>query len=828
MAPAFWNELRFATRSLRKRPWFTISALVVLAAGIGANAAVFTAVKATLLEPLPYPDADRLVMLDLTVSFRSRPGPQRARLWSFPEYSVLTATPNRLVESTAAYAVFSFNLAMNNGAVLSHAEVVTHGYHDVLGLSAEIGRTFVADDGATNASPVAMLSHREWANRFGADSSLIGRTIIVNGTPVTVVGVTPAGFRGLSGEASLWFPVGTAEQLLDREIVGNPDAHWFNVIGRLRSGATLEALRSQMAAIASAAASAFPGGNDDAVRSGSARRLRESRVSQRTRTSLLVLTAGAVLVLLVTCASLAAFLLTRAMERKREAAVRLAMGGSRGRVMWSFLSESVVLSLLGCAAALWVALLGVDLLTAAWPSRFLSSGWNLSLTNARSMGIDLKVILYAIGLSLLTGLVFGLLPAFRATRLSTAHELGKAPSSSAVSPRKVDLRGVVVALGIALALSLLTGAGLLVRSLMQLQQVEDGVRADNVFIFDYSLPPWSSWSRNPTPFQDAYLEQLRRLPDVLAATVSCTPPLERHCLFSRVANAGPSDFSDESAPVVGVQYVQDGFFETFGINILRGRTFERSDDATARRAVVLSEQAAMQLYPDTDPLGQSISLATEVFTGGRTGTVIGVVDNVLYDRPEQGITPDVYVSLRQGGIGNTVALKTVGDPVDVLDEARAVLNNLDRDVPISGVRTIAQLRAASVADTRLLARFLTAFGAVTLILAAAGVWGVVTCSVNQQRREFGLRMALGASSSAVIRLVVRQGVLLAGAGVVFGTIAVLILGRALDSLLFDVSPLDPVAVAGAALLLIGVTILAAYIPASRATTIDPMEVLKSD
>jgi putative ABC transport system permease protein len=274
--------------------------------------------------------------------------------------------------------------------------------------------------------------------------------------------------------------------------------------------------------------------------------------------------------------------------------------------------------------------------------------------------------------------------------------------------------------------------------------------------------------------------------------------------------------------------VHDDYFATFGIDEISGRVFDPSIDASAQPAVVLSERAAAQLFPDSDPIGQTVTLTREVFTRGRRGTVIGVVDDVLYDRPEQGVTPDAYVSLRQGGFGTTVAMRTVGEPLEVLGEARGILNALDREVPISEVRTLEDLKAASVADTRLLARLLAVFGGVTLVLAAAGVWGVVANRVTQQRREFGLRMALGAGSNSVIGLVLKQGIALAGVGVAMGLLTVWALSRVLGSLLFDVSPLDPLSLAGAVVALTCITVVAAYIPAHRATAIDPMEVLKTD
>ncbi|KPJ91495.1 MAG: hypothetical protein AMS18_08610, partial [Gemmatimonas sp. SG8_17] len=651
MPMACWHDLQVAARTLRKRPWFTAAAIAVLAVGIGANVAVFTVVKATLFEPPPYENSRELVLLDLTVAFRSRPGPQRAHLWAYPQFNVLLETPQRLADPVAAYAAFSFNVAGDAGATLSNGEAVTPEYYEVLGVAPILGRAFSSGDGRADAPPVAVLSHDLWIGRYGTDSSIVGRSVTLNGMPVTVLGVAPLGFRGLSGSAELWVPVSTAEQLLTRRIVDDSEAHWFGVIGRLRPGATLEAVQAQMTAVAHATQIAFPDQDPDAVHGGQARRLRDARVTPHTRTSLLVLTAGAALLLVVACANLAGFLLARALERNRETAIRLAVGGSRLRVAWSLLSESMLLSAVGCAVALWVASYGVDVLVAVWPSRFLSSGWNLHLVDLRTVRLDGGVMAFAVGLSLSTGLAVGLLPAIRCTRVSISEELSRTARRTIGRWGRIDLRGAIVALGIAAALVLVTGAGLLLHSLMRLQAVERGANAQNVLIFDYSLPRWSRWNENPA-FQQEYLERLRRLPSILNASATCTPPLERHCMFSRVTHAGATEFAAGSGPAIGVQYVHDEFFTTFGISTLRGRVFDGSLDPATPPTVVLSQTAARLLFPAGDAIGQRVSLSRDVIPGAASAEVIGIVGDVLYDRPEQGVMAEAYLSLRQGGYGS--------------------------------------------------------------------------------------------------------------------------------------------------------------------------------
>jgi predicted permease len=828
MIQTIWNDLRFAARTLRKRPLFVVSAVTVLAVGIGANVAVFTAVKAALFEPPAYQDPDRLVLLDLTVSSQSRPGPQRAYLWTHPEFLILSETPNRLADPISAYAAVSFNLAAEQGAVLSMGEVVTHEYHSMLGISAALGRAFMASDEEVDAPLVAMIAHSIWINHYGADSSVVGRTVTLNGSPVTVVGVAPTGFTGLSGSAGLWVPTRTAERLLDMAIFNNSQAHLFGVVGRLRNGATLEAAQAQMAAVANAVRAAFPDPDPDAIHGGSARGLLDARVSPKTRTSLLLLTVGAALVLLVTCANLAAFLLARALERSREAAIRLAIGGRRLRVVWNFLSESVLLSALGCVVALWVARYGVELLVATWPSEFLSGGWNLSSMDLDAIRIDGGVLAFAVGLSLVTSLVFGLLPAIRCTHTNIAEVLSSSTDRIMGRRTKVDLSGAIVILEIALAFLLLTGASLLVRSLHHLQEVDRGIQAQNVLIFDYALSRWSSWGESPIEFQTVFLERLRLVPGVVTASVTCTPPLERHCMFSRVTSAGSTEYDASSgAPLIGVQYVREGYFETFGIDVVQGRVFDRLISASSPPALIISERAAGILFPETDAVGQTVALNRGAFAGEQA-QVIGVVADVLYDQPEQGITADAYVSMTQDGFGSTAVVRTSGEPLGALQAVRATLNDLDANIPISNVRTLEQIAAASVSDTALLRRLFAVFAAVTLILAASGVWGVVANRVTHQQRELALRMALGADSASVIRRVVRQGLMLAGAGIAIGALAAWLATRALESLLYNVSPLDPLSLGAAAAVLVGVTTVAAYVPANQATRIEPMEVLRAE
>lgn len=831
MTAELWTDVKVASRRLARSPGFAAAAVVVLALGIGANTAIFSAVKAALLTPPPYPEAQRLVLLDLTDSSTVRPGPARPFPWSYPKYRILAGADRLPIAAVAAYAVRSFTLAGNEAAERVSAEVVTPAYLNVLGLSPAVGRNFRPDDDAGDSDPVALLSHGVWEERYGADPGVVGRSISVNGDPVTVVGVAPAGFRGLSGDADLWLPVHTGAGLLAPFLVQGAQSHWLQAVGRLEAGATMDAVRSGMTTVAAAVTEAHPDSDPTVVRGGDARRLVEARRHPGARRSLLVLAAAAGLLLVVACANLAGLLLARARDQDRATAVRLALGASRWRAARGFLVESLLLALAGGAAAVLVAHVGVDLLVAAWPERFLDGAWNLRSLDLDRVRMDGGVLAFALGLAVLTGLAFGAVPALSASRRDPGRQLRKG-AAGALGSRGggLNLRAGLVAGEIAVTLVLIVGAGLLLRSLGQLQAVERGYDTDRLLVVQYDLPRSSRWADQPVAFHEEYLERLRALPDVESAAMGSAAPMSGHWMISGVRRAGSTTYAEGSEPGIGVQFVSPGYFSTLGVDLVSGRTFGPEDRRDSPPVVLLSRTAAEELFPEGDAVGRRIAMRVELTPEGSEGAeVVGVVDDVLYDPPGKGVMPEAYVSMRQQAIrGPRVLLRTRGEPLSLVRPARRILAEIDPEIPLHGARSLSELEAAATADTRVLGLLLATFAGLALLLAGTGVWAIVAYAVSRRTRELGLRIALGAEPAEVVGLVLRRGVVLAVAGIAAGAGGAWALNRVFPSLLYEVSPSDPVTFGAGAALLLAVSLLAAWLPARRATRADPMEALRAE
>lgn len=830
MTDEIWQEVKVALRTLRRSPGFALAAVLVLALGIGANVAIFSAVKATLLTPPPFPEPERLVLLDLTDASTERPEPPRPFPWSYPKYRILAERADLPAQPVAAYAKRTLTLTGAGDAARVEVEIVTPDYLGVLGVAPAVGRDLEPADDAPGAAQVALLGHALWRARFGGDPGVAGRTVTLNGRPVAVAGVAPPGFRGLSGDADLFVPVHTGASLIAPFLVSGGQAHWLQAVGRLRPGASLTALQGRMAAVAEAAEAAFPDSDPTAIRSGGARSLLEARIHPQARQSLLVLSAAAMLLLLVACANLAGLFVARAGGRSRETAVRIALGAGRFRAARGALAESFLLAAAGGALALLVARAGVGLLAAAWPERFLYGGWNLRFADPEAIRLDGPVLVFAAGLAVLTGLVSGLLPALAAARRDPGRDLRQAASGAlGGGRRRGGLRRGLVAAEVAVTLVLVVGAGLLLRSLGELQAVDRGVDPEGLLVFEYSLPRTSAWAEDPVAFHQAYLERLRALPGVASASLGCAAPLGGHCMITMVRRAGATVYPEGTRPDVGVDFVDHGLFETLGVPLLRGRGFGPQDRRGSPPVVVLNETAARELFPDGEALGRRIAMGVSLTPEGSEGAeVVGIVGDVLYDTPEKGVMPEAYLSMHQQEGGSTVFLRAEGEPMAALAPARALLVRLDPDVPLYGARTLADLEARATADTRVLGGLLAVFAGLALLLAATGVWAVVAHTVARRTRELGLRVALGALPGDVVALVVRQGAGPAVAGVLAGAAAAWLGGRALRGLLYQVSPADPVTLAGAALFLLAVSALAAWLPARRATRVDPMAALRAE
>lgn len=825
----WWTDVRVAGRALRKTPGFTAAAVAVLALGIGANAAIFSAVKATLLTPPPYPEPDRLVLLDLTESSTSRPGPARAIPWSFPKYEVMAAMKDLPLEGSAVYATRSLTLTGVGDAAFLTTEVVSPDYMRVLGVQPSVGRDFVADDDVDGAPMVVILEHGLWLDRFGGDREVVGRSVTLNGQAVTVVGVAPAGFNGVSGRARMFVPVHTGATLVAPLLVRGAQAHWLVGVGRLAPGATLAALDERMQEVGKTVESTYPDSDPTVVRSGAAKAFMSVRVNDQARHSVLILGAAAALLLLVACANLAGLMVARASRRSREAAVRVALGAGRWRVARGFLAEAMLLAVGGGVMAVVVAHFGARALAAAWPSRFLDGSWNVRGLDLSSVAVDGGVVAFAGGMALLAGLLFGVLPAFAVSQANPASRL-RSGSTVQRSPRRtVNLRGALVSAEIALALVLVVGAGLLMRSLRELQGVDRGYRSGNLVTFSYDVPRGSRWYADRAGFNERFIERLSALPGVESAAISCVAPVQGHCMITGVRRAGDQRWSEGSRPRIGVNYVSDDLFRTLGVPVLQGRTFTSEDQDGSRPVVVLSEAAVKRLFPDGHALGEAVAMGTDLTAEeGSSAEVIGVVGDVLYDRPENGVMAEAYVSERQETGYGTVIARTRGEPLAVVPGARAAMAELDPDIPIYGVSTVADIENGATADTRVLGGLIGTFAALALLLACTGVWAVVAYAVASRTAELGLRVALGAEPRQVVRLVVWAGLVLAVFGVVAGAVGAWGASRVLGSLLFGIAPTDPATFAGSAVLLLVVATVAAWLPARRATRVDPMEALRAE
>ncbi len=831
-ASEWWLDARVGARALRRTPAFTAAAVLVLALGIGANTAIFSAVKAALLTPPPYPHPERLVLLDLTEASTAPPGAPRAMPWSYPKFQILAATKDLPLQAVAAYAVRSLTLTGRGDPAYVSAEVVTPDYMRLLGVATVAGRSFIAGDDVAGSAPVAILGYGLWRERFGGDSSVVGRSVTLGGRAVQVAGVAPPDFRGLSGRADLFIPVHTGAALIAPLLVDAARAHWLTSVGRLAPGASMAALDARMRSVGSAVEAAYPTSDPTVARSGAARSLLSARINDQARRSLLILSVAAALLLLVACANLAGLLMARAGGRAREAAVRVAIGAGRWRVARSFLVESLLLAGAGAAVAVLVARVGARALAAAWPARFLDGTWNVRALDLSAVTVDGDVVAFTVLVALLAGLLFGLLPALSVSQVDPARELG-ARSTGGTRTRRGwggwDLRGGLVAAEIALALVLLVGAGLLVRSLRQLDAVDRGFRQGNLLAFSFEIPRDGRDSIDVAAFHERFIERLEALPDVRSAAVSCTAPLGGHCMITEVRRAGDRRWSEGSRPRIGVNYISDDYFSTLGVPVREGRTFTATDRAGSRPVVVLGATAARALFPGGHAVGRAIAIGTDL-TGeqGSSADVIGVVGDVLYDRPEEGVMADAYISERQETGYGTFVLRTRGEPLAVVPAVRAALASLDPDLPIHDVATISDIAATATADTRVLGALLTTFAFLALLLACTGVWAVVAFAVSRRSSELGLRMALGAAPRQVVRLVVRGGLTLAAAGVAVGVVGAWAAARVLRSLLYDVAATDPLTYAAAAALLLGVTALAAWLPARRATRVDPITALRAE
>ena len=803
---ALAGDVRYGLRMLRLRPGFTAVAVLTLALGIGANTAIFSVVNAVLLRSLPYPDADRLV------SFWGTAPEKRLPVVAFPDgLFVWYHSQSRAFERLAAYTTGGASVVGEGEPERVAAAYVSADFFRTMGVAPVRGRGFAAEELTEGRNQVAVLSYALWRRRFGADPGLVGRSISLGGAPTVVVGVMPAGFE-FPSRTELWRPL-----VLDPEGLNN----WYlSTVGRLRPGQTVEDARREIAGLTDEFMLRRPARFPDAKRGGSrivAMPLRDELVGEA-KTPLLVLLGAVGLVLLIAAANIANLLLARAAARSREVAMRCCLGASPGRVAAQLVTESLLLALVGGAAGLLLALGGVRLI------RSLPAGL---LPRLDEVSLDGRVLLFALAVALGAGLLFGLAPALRAFRVDLQDALREGARGGISRAGRRISNGFVVA-QFALSLILLTGAGLLLQSFRHLLEVDPGFRPENVLVARVALPyPKYSEDAQVRVFYSRLVEAVQSIPGVAAAGLNSRIPFSRGNPQSELYVEGRPVSRGEPVPVINVRSVTPGYFAAIGTPILKGRGFEASDNEAGLRVAVVDETVARQYWPGGDALGKRIRFGAD--STRPWWTIVGIAPNVKHAGLNETPNFEVYMPHAQATEWATyLVVRGTGPSEALTGTLRRRLAELDPTVPLFEVQTMEQAVSGSLSIRRVTNALLTGFALLALLLAAIGIYGVMSLGVAERRTEFGVRLALGAAPSDVLGLVLRQGFGRAGVGIALGLAGAMGLTRYLRSLLFEVSPIDLRTFAGVAAILAVTAGLACYLPARRATRTDPMSALRRE
>ena len=841
---ALVRDLRLAVRILLGTKTWTLVILLTLALGIGANTALFTAVNGVLLQTVSVREPERLVRFNHVgqndmvrnsndYGYSGTSGSRNVRsTFSFPMIEQLRAANTTLTGLAAGVPMGSLNVLANGDAQLATGYQATGNYFTVIGVTAVLGRVFDEADDRPSASPVAVISHAYWSRRFAREPSVIGRVVSINGQMVTIVGVTPADFAGierLGAEApDVTLPLAFDPLFAPPVRVGiprmrQPTYWWLQLVGRLRSGVSIDQARANFAAVFERAAIAGMTEYQSSLTADestqTANRLRGTAVPRllitsaahgyydvlpQTRRSVGFLSVVVVIVLLIVCANVANLLLTRAGARSREISIRLSIGATRGRVIRQLLTESLLLAILGGA---------LGGLLAHWLRELLPFGQKAPL--------DWRVFGFLAGVSLLTGVVFGLLPALRATRADLADAM-KESSRSVISSRTVLSRGLV-AIQVAMSLVLLVAAGLFLRTLENLESVDVGFDSRNLLMFNVN-PRVNGYdlARSSRLF-DQVLERMSTVPGVTSAALTRAPLLSATSFIDPAWKQGQTS----QAPAVETMFKMDvspAFFATMGIPLLQGRSFTDRDSLPGPMVAILNEAAARKLFPDGDALGHRIG---ESFEKSGEFEVIGVVRDTKYASVRDPAPPTMYRCVWQTTQRNLyVVLRTAGEPLAMSETVRAAMREIDPTVPIEEFTSQSDQIAQRFAQERLFARAYAAFGALAMLLACVGLFGLMSYDVARRTNEIGVRITLGAQPRTVIGMVMGESIRLVAIGSVLGLLAVLWAGRFVQTVVYGVSPRDPLTIGGALALIAVVTALAAGLPARRASNVNPIDALR--
>ena len=821
MIAGLWQDLRFGSRMLLKQPGFTLIAIFTLALGIGANTAIFSVLYGVLLKPLPYSDPDPIVRV-----WQAVPTSGFYKLGFSEAQLARLRAGNQSFQRLGGYRFSSGNLTEQNETQRVAVTYVTEGVFESLGFQPVLGRTFRREDEAPGSQRVAVIGYEMWQRRYGGDANILGRTIRLNDNPVTVVGVMPPDFRlpedlSVPQFAQLW----RAAQIDPANL--NWGSYYLRPIARLKPGVRPEQAFAEVSAVFAQLRQDHPQGAITDPRYYIRVLPLHDDLVGAVKKALWVLVGAVGLVLLIACANVSSLLLTRAAGRRKEIAVRAALGAGRGRLIRQLLAESVLIALSG-------GVVGVTL--AAWVVRLIAKTDMVNVPRLSQISLNIMALLFTLGISLAAAMLFGLAPAAQVSRLDLNRALREEGRGLVGSAGGARIQRALVVSEVALAVMLVIVAGLLLRSFDRLLRIDPGFNAQNLLTVNIDLPA-SRYQDNPrvTAFYDRLLERVRTLPGVISAAATSGLPLTGwygDTIFQIEGRPNNNGVVDQSIPPDRNAYghfyfwnVTPDYFKTMDIALLQGRALQPSDDANTPPVVVINETMARSFWPNEIPLGKRIRLSQQ----DPWAEIIGVVRDVSLHQLNEENQPEAYYSQAQGPARTmSLVVRTAAEPLSLAGAVRREAQALDSAAPVFDVNTVEQTLGKTVAQPRFNLILLGLFAVVALGLAAVGIYGVLANAVRQRTHEMGVRLALGARPGAVFRLVIRQGMALAGAGIVIGLIGAFALTRYLESLLYEVEPTDPLTFGGVALLLLGVSLLACWIPARRATKVAPLVALRAE
>lgn len=803
------KDIRYSVRSLLKHLGFTVVVVATLAVGIAANTTIFSTVDALLLHPFSFPNQERLLVL-----WEQNPAVGTLRGSVAPGNFTDWRDQNQTCEQLVAIDQVSFDLADGAHPERFPGYGVTHGFFDALGVKAAQGRTFLPEESEPGREQVVVLKNSFWQERFAGDPKIVGKTITLNRKPFTVVGVMPADFNYPYNGGVMWTPL-----IFDRDEQHDRQSHYLRIMGLLKPGVTIGQAQAEFHAIAKREQQEFPESNsgrdvgivtltDDAVRGA--------------RTGVPILMGAVVFVLLIACANVANLLLVRAVARQRETAVRLALGASRARLIRQALTESAILGIVGGALGLFVSVWAIQALARGIPEDFSKfiPGWN-------RLGLNFNVLFFTFAVSMLAGMLAGLAPVWHSMRTNLNEALKAGGRGDSGRGGHSRLRSMLVVAEVALSLVLLVGAGLMVRSFVAMQRADLGIKPENVLAMQISLPRDSYEDKDKRRnFYQQLLSRVETMPGVMKAGIINIVPFSSSYTSRNFQIVGQPPLAKGQEPYVEIRATTPGYFDAIGTSLRRGRLFTARDDANAGRVILVNEEFSRRFLPGRQTVGQRLELDGDP---KEIDEIIGVVADVKNDDLDEAPDPAAYLPYSQNPyLTMNLIIRGTQDPTQVVSGVRNEVHALDPALPVSNIKTISQMIYERVSPKRLMTYILGVFALCALLLASVGIYGVMSYAVSQRTQEIGIRMALGARTADVLKLVVSNGMKLTFIGVVIGLAGAFALTRFLENLLFHVTPTDKVTFIAVAISLIVVALLASYVPARRATRVDPLVALRDE